>query len=219
MPAFRSADEAAIREAAIARLRMLRPGARIIHEINVCGTGSNRIDVLAVDRAEIIAIEIKSKRDKIDRLKDQLTAMRGCAHHAIAVLHEKFLIEQETNKWRAEYQRDGVNYLRALPDVATWDSTWVYPEGPNFYDRWREPKLTVQQPLPSGALDMLWRDELLEMCGRYSVSSGKRPTMAMMKAALRWQLSGRDLVYGICAALRARPCIEADPAIDWKEAA
>ena len=77
----------------------------------------------------------------------------------------------------------------------------------------------IQQPLPAKALDMLWRAELLEMCGAYSVNVPKRPVMEVMTNALRWQLSGRDLTLGICAALRARICIEADPAIQWSTAA
>ena len=37
--------------------------------------------------------------------------------------------------------------------------------------------------------------------------------MPTLVAALRWQLSGRDLTRGICAALRQRSCIEGDAAI------
>lgn len=197
MPAYRSDAEAELRQAVVARLRQIRPTARIMHEVNACGFG-NRIDVLAVDRAEIIAVEIKSERDKLDRLKDQVKAMRGCAHHVIAAVHEKFT-------------------LNAVKDATGWNAAhWFYPADTKY---WAEPRLAVSLPLPSGALDMLWRDELLEMCGHFGVCVPKRPTMGAMLPALRWGLTGRQLTLGICAALRARTCIEADEPIDWSLAA
>ncbi|WP_292173967.1 hypothetical protein [Mesorhizobium sp.] len=84
MPAYRSSAEADIRDAAVAKIRQRRPNARIIHEINVSSHGPNRIDVLAVDRAEIIACEVKSAKDKLDRLPAQVASMFGAAHHVIA---------------------------------------------------------------------------------------------------------------------------------------
>ncbi len=107
MPAYRSSAEAEIRDAVVARIRKQRPGARIIHEINVSTYGPNRIDVLAVDRAEIIAVEIKSAKDKLDRLPAQIAAMRGAAHRVVAAIHEKFLVEQVTNEFAAHEERDG----------------------------------------------------------------------------------------------------------------
>lgn len=214
MPAYRSAAEAEVRDAVVARLRELRPDARIMHEVNASSFG-NRIDVLAVSPAEIIAVEVKSAKDKLDRLPDQLKAMEGCAHHAIAALHEKFLVEQPTNKWASEYERDGQHFLRVPPACAPFSRTWIFPEE----KRWRDPEPALNKPLPAAALGMLWRNELLEMCGKYSVSAGKRPVMETMLAALRWQLTGRDLTKGICAALRARKCIEADAELEWSMAA
>lgn len=197
MPAYRSSAEAEIREAVVARLRQVRPNARIMHEVNASSFG-NRIDVLAVDRAEIIAVEIKSERDKLDRLKDQVRAMAGCAHHVIGAVHEKF-------------------GLREVRDAMGWGhQAWFWPADTAY---WSDPRPAVSRPLPAGALDMLWRAELLEMCGHYSVCVPKRPTMGHMIPALRWGLTGRDLTLGICAALRSRECIEADPAIEWREAA
>lgn len=197
MPAYRSDAEGEVRAAVVERLRKIRPEARIMHEVNASSFG-NRIDVLAVSRAEIIAVEIKSAKDKLDRLKDQVAAMRGCAHHAIAAVHEKFSLSDVRNAtgWNAEH--------------------WFYPAQIQY---WSNPPVAVSRPLPAGALDMLWRNELLEMCGRFNVCVGKRPTMQQMVPALRWQLSGRDLTLGICAALRARKCIEADDPIEWSEAA
>lgn len=227
MPAYRSEAEGEIRAAVVERLRKLRPEARIMHEVNASSFG-NRIDVLAVSRAEIIAVEIKSAKDKLDRLPDQIAAMKGCAHHVIAALHEKFLVESGPRHEGSAHYRDAEGVFRAgeEPLQARGATAWIFPERQRaavaHYDhmkRWHDPALAIQDPLPAAAIDMLWRDELLEMCGRFGVCVPRRPTMGQMIPALRWQLSGRDLTLGICAALRARKCIEADPEIEWRDAA
>ena len=226
MPAYRSEAEGEIREAVVAYLREHRPSARIMHEVNASSFG-NRIDVLAVSEAEIIAVEIKSAKDKLDRLPDQLAAMRRCSHHVIAALHEKFLVPRKCGAHAAHFEKDGEFFLGEVPQPVGIREGWVYPIRPrclkpNWFDdlqRWHLPSPAIQQPLPSGALDMLWANELRAMASRFGVSATRRATMAHLTAALRWQLSGRDLTRGICAALRARPCVEADPAIEWSEAA
>lgn len=218
MPAYRSSAEAEIRDAVVSKLRSWRPNARIIHEINACDLG-NRIDVIAVDRAEIIAAEVKSKKDKLDRLPSQIQAMQGVAHHVIAAIHEKFLVEWgPTNPHSAHYERDGTYYLRQTPEEARGAAVWVFPErvraanpGHDYLKRWKEPELSIQQPLPPGAIHMLWRAELLDVCSELSVSVPKRSNMPTICNALRWQVSGGDLTKAICGALRRRECLEADP--------
>lgn len=101
MPAYRSDAEAEVRDAVVSRLRAIRPVARITHEVNCAVWGPNRIDVVAVSLSEIISIEVKSARDKLTRLPAQSESMRGMSHHVIAALHEKFLVERETNKLAA----------------------------------------------------------------------------------------------------------------------
>lgn len=207
MPAYRSPQEAEVRDAVVARLRKLRPGARIMHEINTAGTGSNRIDVLAVDRAEIIAVEIKSEKDKLDRLPDQVDAMRKVAHHVIAAIHEKHLV-QKPEPWMRD---DLVDIPRAMTKGAT---KWVFPElhRPGLWDwRWEDPRPAVTNPLPDAALFMLWNAELRCLCADLHVSVQSRPTIDQMITALRWNATGGQITKGICAALRARACIEADP--------
>jgi len=227
MPAYRSSAEAEVREAVVERLRLIRPEARIIHEINVSTYGPTRVDVLAVSPAEIIAVEVKSAKDKLDRLPSQIANMLGCAHHVVAALHEKFLVEVETNKHAAHYERDGRFYLRNLPEntgIRHPVRAWVFPEkrramksvAEGGFDRlayWDQPEFTYEAPLPASALDMLWRDELSNLCGRLGVSSGRRSNMLDLARALRWHCSGRELTKGICSALRARRCVEADPEI------
>jgi Holliday junction resolvase-like predicted endonuclease len=224
MPAYRSAAEAAIREAVVARLRQGRADARIIHEINVSSFGPTRIDLIAVSREEIIAVEVKSAKDKLDRLKGQLAGMRSVAHHAIVALHERFLIEQPTNRWAAHYERDGQFFLKRPPDDLRPDSTWVFPEkrrtikptiegGWDDLENWRLPSCR-QEALPAEALGLLWRDEIYALCGKLRVSVGRRATVGDMVPALRWFCSGSELTRGICTALRLRQCIEADAPVE-----
>jgi len=222
MPAYRSPAEGEIREAVVAYLRQQRPNARIIHEINT-SLGGTRIDVLAVDRAEIIAVEIKSSKDKLDRLHDQIQGMKGVAHHSIAVLHEKFLSEEySTNASAAHHERDGVYYLMGLPgDYRYMRGVWIYPQRPrnmlptghDSNARWPEIRLALQEPLPSKALWMLWKPELLVLCRSLNIQADTRNSCEFLINALLWNATGRELTLGICSALRARECIEADPAI------
>jgi len=224
MPAYRSPAEAEIRDAVVARIRQRRPDARIIHEINVSTYGPNRIDLIAVDRAEIIAFEIKSAKDKLDRLPAQAESMGRVAHHVVAAIHEKFLVEQKTNPWAAHYQRDGEFYLKSLPAGDGCTEVWVFPEmrramksvvegGIDTTANWRFPALRMEASLPGDALGMLWRNELRDLCGALRVSTSRRSDMATMEKALRWHCTGKELTRGVCAMLRARRCIEADPEI------
>lgn len=226
MPAYRSSAEAEVRDAVVARLRQSRPDARIIHEINCSTYGPTRIDVLAVGPTEIIAVEVKSAKDKLDRLPKQIIGMARCAHHVIAALHEKFLVEKETNEWAAHYERDGEFYMRALPVEinSAGINVWVFPElrrsmksvvehGHDSLANWRMPPQRFDCALPSGALNLLWREELAWLCGSLGVATGRRSTMDDMVSALRWNCNGRELTKGICAALRTRRCAEADPEI------
>lgn len=226
MPAYRSPAEGEIREAVVAHLRARRPSARIIHEINAVNMTAGRttrIDVLAVGPDDMVAVEIKSERDKLDRLPAQMEAMQRVAHYAIAALHEKFLVERPTNEFAAHYERDGVHYQMALPSdpVALHRAiTWVYPRQAralrpdyDYLARWDLSAAPGMTTLPEAALDMLWREELADLCGRLKIATGRRSTRSDMMRDLRWQCSGKEITRGICTALRARECVEADPPI------
>lgn len=225
MPAHRSEAEAEIRTAVVDRLRILRPQARILHEINTRENG-NRIDVLAVSPDEIVTVEVKSSKDKLERLPSQILAMRGCSHHTVAAIHERFLVEQKTNEWAAHFERDGEHYRFEKPDESRGaDMVWVHPipdEIPSppkklaarqSLHRWLLPDPALQSPLPAETIKMLWADDLKWLCNHLKIHTGSRPTKSLMINILRWHATGRDLTRGICEALRRRECIEADPPI------
>jgi hypothetical protein len=206
MPAYRSESEAEVRTAVIERLRKIRPAARIMQEVNQVAGGGCRFDVLAVDRAEIIAVEIKSAKDKLDRLPAQVKAMRSVAHYTIAALHERFLLPAR------EGQRETV---QNEPMEVEGLTTWIYPEKVQRADKyqtwtWHEPRVEPCKTLPPDALYLLWNAELAALCERAGVSAGRRPSITTMCNALRWGATGRQITLGVCAALRARPMLEGD---------
>ena len=141
--------------------------------------------------------------------------------------HEKFLVERETNVHAAHYERGGVHYREGLPDEPLrldGEITWVFPQRQRArrgaYDwlgKWWSPDPAIWIPLPDSALEMLWRDELAALCAAQRLSTDRRATRSSMMRSLRWMCSGKDLTRGICSALRARDCIEADPPIREEE--
>lgn len=205
MPAYRSSAEGEIRVAVVERLREIVPGCRIIHEINAESFG-NRIDVLAVGADTLAAVEIKSSKDKLDRLPDQIRAMRSVSNYVFAALHEKFL----------EQIRD----QHYTPNEARGAVVWAYPAIPrpghvecgaswHGFDRWRKP----MQCLPTGAINLLWREELHALLAATGFRGVTKLTMPEAVDRLRYIKTGSQITRAICATLRARECIEADPPI------
>lgn len=209
MPAYRSPAEAEIREAVVARLRELMPEARIIHEIQSSCQGPTRIDVLAVTPDRIAAVEIKSSRDKLDRLPAQLEGMQRCAHHPIVALHRKFFEIKETPNagtwiYAPEEAGRGVIWGFDLPQLTSAEQYLRH----ELQGRWRK---WMACP-PPGAIDMLWRDELRAIVARRDLSSRtSKLTIPELIDLLCWNLTGADVTREVCAALRARRCPEADP--------
>jgi hypothetical protein len=204
LPAYRSEAEAEIRNEVVKRLRELIPGCRIIHEINVESFG-NRIDVLAVGDNEIAAVEIKSKKDKLDRLEAQASAMKRVSNRVFIALHERFL----TKLAGGYYPPDGrYGYGSTL---------WAYPimDRPGHVEcsaEWREGKLRggAIKNLPCDAIFMLWRDELHCACRSLGIKGVAKLTMVQAADELRWRLTGEQITRLICAKLKARKCVEAD---------
>lgn len=215
MPAYRSSAEADVREAAVARLRVLRPGARIIHEIS--NGWSNRIDVLAVSPEEIVAVEVKSEKDTLDLLPGQLGGMVRVAHVSIAAVHEALAVKRETNPHYYAVEQDGKFYSFDVPAVKRPAECWIFPERSGS-GRWSNPMFQGGKVLPPTALDMIWKYELLDICGQHRISATSRTTCDVMRRDILWHLSGAEWTKAVCRVLRKRVCVEADPPIDPPEA-
>lgn len=206
MPAYRSNAEAEIRGAVVAYLRRIRPRARIIHEINASSFG-NRIDVLAVDVENIIAVEIKSEKDKLDRLKAQVEAMEGVSHAAVVALHDRFLTQVRGSAFP--------------PSEAGNAAVWVYPrqDRPGHVMCGKDWRLGYsftreRSCLPPTAINLLWRSELHAICRQLGLPGIARMDMATAIDEIRWRMTGAEITRAICAALRQRQgCAEADAPI------
>lgn len=197
MPAYRSPEEAQVRDAAVARLRELYPDARVMMEVN--SPNYTRIDVLAVTPVTIIAAEIKSEKDTLSRIDKQLEAQLDCAHFSIAVVHRKLLMEPHPGYF-------------CMPDrmgETSW--LWPYPLGTQRWDLGH--RYNHWLPAPWWAVELLWNPEKKELLDRHFVKANSRATGPDMTRLLRWHLTGEQLTRGICAMLREREVIEGDPPI------
>ena len=226
-----SSDEREIRDAVVARLRELVTGARIVHELNVCGTGSNRIDVAAIAPELIVAVEIKSRKDKLDRLDEQWPAFNACCHHVVVAAHEKhFIAHPEINaRIRDELPRQLTLNHPLFVTRSFWDhKVWRYPrpekgefgrESWAFLTHWHSVRgRRADQPRAAAMLEMLWAEELRDECSRHRIDGGARRTRPDMIADMVWMMTGREICQAVCRQLRARHFAEADSPIPIERA-
>lgn len=204
-----SAAEREIRDAVVVKLRELLPGARIIHELNVAGTGSNRMDVAAVGDRAIVGVEIKSQRDTLKRLGEQWRAFSECCDTVIVVAHERHFTVTNGH---------GTARLNHPDFVDRWGrNVWMFPEpaarfGPGGWalSPWEHkyPRRAASQ------LKMLWAEELRAECARHRLATSRRSTRSSMIYDLAWLLTGREVVQAVCRQLRCRAFVEADPPVE-----
>lgn len=202
MPAYRSTAEADIRAPVVERLREIIPGCRIIHEINAASFG-NRIDVLAVGEDRIAAVEIKSAKDKLDRLPEQIKAMRSVSNMVFSALHERFLDVHGASHYP--------------PHEANGAIVWAWPVcnrlgHVQLSQEWiaKDPWRKSSQCLPPDAIGMLWRNELQDVCAEWRIKGARSLTMGQAVDHIRWRMTGEEITRLICSVLRKRVCVEAD---------
>lgn len=213
-----SSAEQDVRDELVSFLRA-RSRGRIIHELNVRGQGSQRIDVALVEPEFIAAFEIKSEKDDLKRLDDQSEAFRRVSHFYRPVLHEKHYVEH-TN----EHNWTCIKLAEPSSKTSVCD-TWKYPRPVNPYEpyTWDTCRRGFHarakaQPRAADLLGLLWRDELINTCNRHGLVTGSRITMAQMIEQMTWELSGKDVCRAVCGALRTRDFAEADPPIATENA-
>ena len=207
----RSADEQEIRDAVVAHLRELYPDGRIIHELN-CGHGRNRIDVANVTPTQIVSVEIKSKKDTLKRLADQVAKFRECSHYVIVAAHEKFFEDFTYNTGHP-----GFRATDGLHDGCTGANLWLYPRPDDVLRNryhWGEPRHAIL-PDTRELLTLLWTDELRAVFRRMGYDTkGLNKTPGYILTRNLWhKMAGQEIVRQVCLALRARTFAEADPEI------
>ncbi len=182
-----SADEQSMRAALEAWGRKRWPGCRIIHELCL---GERRIDLVFVCEADLIGVEIKSPRDRLDgdRLPGQ---MREYAFY----LPEVWLAVPAA--W-AQRAKDCAQNLLLVSDSGEVADYWQRKA-------WRD------ELVCSRLIELLWREECARIAYRQQVISGPRvgggfPARTVRKLLARL-LTGNEIVREVCTELRARPLV------------
>lgn len=159
------------------------PGARLVHELVV---GECRIDMAFITRDALYGIEIKSSRDTLDRLRDQLRVFRAslpCIYLAVAP------------KWRSESGIIFGGVERIYCDVSG-----ETPEISSYATPLRDVnrKITVQM------LDLLWAAEARAIAMRNRLDVTKTTPLYKIVPILARALTGNEIVREVCRELRAR---------------
>ncbi|UXS01111.1 hypothetical protein [Agrobacterium tumefaciens] len=217
----RSLDEQEIRDVVVARLRELLPDARIVHELNVAGQGSNRIDVAAVTKEHIVGVEIKSRKDVLKRLDEQWKAFNDVCHFVAVAAHEKHFADFREPYWDSDHTPErhlnhplffGKRFSRRKniwrypkPEMSDWN----YGRHGDAWDFDRRKDLS-RIPRATSMLDMLWAEELRAECNRHRVACSSRSTRPDMIRDLAWHLTGKEVTHAVCRQLRQRAFAEAD---------
>ncbi len=221
----RSLDEQEIRNAVVSRLRVLMPGARIVHELNVAGQGTNRIDVAAIGTEHIVAVEIKSRKDVLKRLDEQWKAFNEVAHFVIVAAHEKHFADYREVYWDDDHapQRHLNHPLFFGKRFSYRKYVWRYPKpeksdwvyGHHDDDAWSFGRFKDLSRIPraTSMLEMLWAAELQAECNRHRLSCWSRSTRPEMIRTLAWNLTGKEVTHAVCSQLRQRAFFEADAPI------
>lgn len=152
-----SDDEKAVRADAVAWLRRQAPTARVVHEL-VCRQGGERADLAAIGPRRLVMVEIKSRKDTLARLADQVAAMRRVADQVAVFAHVRHF-GQGPDGNRLVHKGEPMD----LPgDVALY--RWHEPER---YDRAYTRPAKPRAYNLAARLEMLWADELRRLAGAY----------------------------------------------------
>jgi len=221
-----SVAEERIRAKVEASLRRSFPDARIIHEL-MLEQGGCRIDIAAVTPDRIVLGEIKSERDVLKRLADQMRAAFAVTddvrlyvadkHVAAVSALEDYYIEvprdpPERNHYSGELLT--TKLVNNPNRIALLSRTQLIREdGPEGdlrpFDRHRVSSSDAI-PHPKAVFDLLWAAEQ-EVVVR-SIGGGKAARGAMARFAVE-NMTGAQIRRAACAALRARAFPRADPPI------
>jgi len=204
-----SAAEREVRGYAVPRIREMLPGARIIHELVVAGC---RADLAAVETERITLFEIKSSRDKLDRLPEQVRQFTRAAHDVVVIADERWFDQTPY----------ATGHARFVPRDDLWISghsydIWAFPEVPGramhgtwSLTNWRKYRWR-RMPHAERMLELIWREEMIVEAHRHGINAGSRSTRASLMDDLAWKLTGEQVVRAVCRQLRQRRFPEADP--------
>jgi hypothetical protein len=204
-----SPAEREIRDYAADRLRQMIPGARIIHELVV---GGCRADLAAVTEERVTLVEIKSERDTLKRLPEQVRQFSRAAHEVIVIAHARW--------WDTTPYHNGAPRFvpgKDLADGLKEACVWGYPEVADRYPygAWSMQRFWSAQPEPHAArlLELCWKAELLAECSRHRIAASSRTNMMTLIRDMAWHMTGAEITRAVCRQLRMREFPEADAPI------
>lgn len=186
-----SEAERYLRGLAVDKLRRLMPEARIVHELNV-DTGKCRVDLAAVAPDQLVFVEIKSRKDTLDRLPEQCRTFAPACHRLVVVY--------ASEKWSVSTIYSQSDYMAE-----------VWPE--DGFLKWSFGRQAFHPPNTSAMLNLLWRDELWAEATRAGFQPHKRESRSPLMHRLWGGLTGKEIVAAVCRQLRGRHFPAGDPPI------
>lgn len=206
----RSDEELEMRDLIVPKLRLAHPSARIIHELPL-RYSSNRIDLAAVTEDAIVAVEIKSSRDVMDRLESQIRAFQPVCSKVIVALAPKWnpkaemVWEQRGARTVGVYRYSATqDLIKAIGGVETWTVCAETKTVEATSGTWVGNKASWATAM----LDMLWRDELEMIAVKHRVSIPKRASHIVIRDACEELMTGREVRRAVCHALRTRKAFD-----------
>ncbi|WP_353744953.1 sce7726 family protein [Methylobacterium sp.] len=193
-----SADLRAATAAVEAWGRARWPGARVMHEMKV---GSCRLDIAFVLPAHMIGVEIKSERDTLTRLAGQIRDYAREIPELWVAVAPRWLTGLNELPWRVG---------RVVVENGAVSET-LHSER---FSRTHEAK--ADEMLTAPMLHLLWRAEAHALARAHQIKLPARMPLHTAVKVLARQLTGDQIVAGVCGALRARPTtFAADPPVIW----
>lgn len=208
-----SEAEERIRAKVEAAMRRQYPDARIVHEL-VLDQGGVRIDLAAITTDQLVVAEIKSERDTLKRLAEQVSVATEAAQQVWVIIADRLWpkFELRTKAWIkvTDGEREGCWRLEPNPEyIPRLKDCRVYREaeaGLEFAEGF--PQLAAPRLDPRGMLNMLWAAEL-----QY-ISQSKLPRQPAIDLCVE-AMTGKEIRRAVCAAIRSRKFPRADEASAW----
>lgn len=205
-----SEAEERIRAAKEAALRLELPNARIIHELEVAGA---RLDLAAIDLDRIVLVEIKSERDVMARLPNQLKwalSVTWDVRVVVTARHANHLTECRLWHRMIDGQpRMNDRHIKGL------ERAQIFVEHESCINRLHLPEKTYgHRVTPEAVMNLMLVSEMKEMLRPFGAKS--RWTGPDLVEFAREHLSGAAIRRMTCAALRTRHFARADAKIPTK---
>jgi hypothetical protein len=214
-PHNRSDEELAMRRLIEPVLRRRWPTGRIVHELPL-RYSEKRIDMATVTEREIIAVEIKSSRDTMSRLRGQIEGFLPVSARVIVALAPKWNVELPM-KWSGDGRQGWSQYTEAQQiirdlnryPIETWTVCHEAERVTETEGQWHRDSV----PWSYKMLDLLWVSELRAAVMAHAVPiSPALPHDALVRACCD-AMTGHEVVRAVCGALRARAFPWADEPI------